>query len=587
MDLRRFAAHIRRSEPCMSVQPRPWPQPNPQITAAIRAMYRGKRVAPLAVQIRDRLGELFPDVEYTEAFGRRGKPGWSPGRLALVTVLQKSADLTDRQAADEVRENLAWKYALGLTLDDPGFDHTVLSEFRTRVVEHHLEEKVLDLLLDALHEHGLVGAGGKQRTDSTHIVSAVRDLNRLELTGESVRAALNALAAACPDWVDEVLVVADWSRRYSERIDTWRMPSSKTKKDELALNYARDGFTLITALYTPAAPAWLRELPAVQILRTVLMQNYTRTTLGNGHIKIKRREQAEGGGDGLPPGPIRLASPYDTDTRWSVKRDTCWNGFKLHVSEVCHERSAGDRPGQPSVITGVVTTASTTPDTKALEPVHQGLKRRGLLPERHYLDSGYPSAELIVASAKLYGIALVAPLLLDNSRQGKAGEGFAVDDFAVDWETKTARCPAGRTSATWHPIDHYGTPKIAVTFAALDCIPCPFMERCTSARSNRRRITLRPREVTEAIREARAEQKTDEWINDYALRAGVEGTIRQATHVTGIRRARYRGLAKTHLDHTTSAAALNLIRLNAWWNGLPLDRGSHSHLARLQLSLAA
>ena len=180
----------------MSVQPQPWPQPDPQIAAAVRMMYSGRREAPLAVQVRDRLGELFPDAAFADGFGRAGKPGWSPGRLALVTVLQKAANLTDRQAADEVRENLSWKYALGLALEDPGFDHSVLSEFRARVVAHGMEERVLDLLLERLRELGLVAAGGNQRTDSTHIVAAVRDLNRLELVGESVRAALNALAAA-------------------------------------------------------------------------------------------------------------------------------------------------------------------------------------------------------------------------------------------------------------------------------------------------------------------------------------------------------------------------------------------------------
>jgi len=104
------------------MQPQSWPEPDPQVAAAIRAMYRGRREAPLAVQVRDRLGELFPDAAFADAFGQVGKPGWSPGRLALVTVLQKAANLTDRQAADEVRENLAWKYALGLNLEDPGFE---------------------------------------------------------------------------------------------------------------------------------------------------------------------------------------------------------------------------------------------------------------------------------------------------------------------------------------------------------------------------------------------------------------------------------------------------------------------------------
>ncbi|MFE7246016.1 transposase, partial [Streptomyces sp. NPDC057580] len=181
------------SECVVSMQPQSWPEPDPQVAAAIRAMYRGRREAPLAVQVRDRLGELFPDAAFADAFGQAGKPGWSPGRLALVTVLQKAANLTDRQAADEVRENLAWKYALGLDLEDPGFDHSVLSEFRSRVVAHGLEERVLDLLLERLQTLDLVQAGGSQRTDSTHIVAAVRDLNRLELVGESVRAALNAL----------------------------------------------------------------------------------------------------------------------------------------------------------------------------------------------------------------------------------------------------------------------------------------------------------------------------------------------------------------------------------------------------------
>lgn len=575
----------------MSVQPQPWPEPVPEIAVAIRAMYGGRREVPLPVRVRDELGELFADAEFADAFGRRGRPGWSPGRLALVTVLQKAENLTDRQAADEVRVNLSWKYALGLELADPGFDHSVLAEFRSRVVAHDLQERVLDLLLAALVDKGLLAAGGKQRTDSTHIVAAVRDLNRLELAGESVRAALEALSVAAPGWVDEVLVVADWSARYRERIDTWRLPASKTKKDELALNYGRDGFTLLKAIHAEGSPAWLRELPAVQILRTVLLQNYTRTVSGNGREVVKRRGADIDTDGGLPPGHRRLASPYDTDTRWSAKRDTYWNGFKLHVSEVCQapvpgmERTA--RPPRPNLITNVATTASTLPDSKALNTIHHSLQRRGLLPEQHYLDSGYPSAELIVDSLKTYGVALIAPVLLDHSRQAKAEDGYAATDFTIDWDTETATCPAGKTHATWNPVHQDGVAKTVVSFAATDCIPCPFKEQCTSSRSNRRQISVHPREMTEALALARAQQQTKNWQSDYALRAGVEGSIRQATAVTGLRQARYRGLPKTHLDHVYSAVALNLIRLDSWWNGHPLDRTRTSHLARLELALTA
>jgi transposase len=589
------------------MEPQPWPEPAVEVARAVRAKYSGRQV-PLPVAVRDRLGELFADAEFACAFGATGPRGWSPGRLALVTVLQMAENLTDRQAAEAVRDRLSWAYALGLDLADAGFDHTVLCEFRSRVVAHRLEEKVLDLLLARLREMGLVGAGGKQRTDSTAVIAAVRDLNRLELVGESVRALVEALSAAAPGWLAEVVDVPGWSRRYGRRIDTWKMPASKTRQDALALDYARDGFALLGAVYTPGQPTWLRELPAVQVLRCVLLQNYTRTTARNGREVIKRREKDTEGGDGLPPASIRLTSPYDTDARWAAKRDTFWNGFKVHISETCATQaddatrpppevtSAAVAPGQPrpdrapklpNLITNIATTASTMPDSKALEGIHQSQQRRGLLPDEHYLDSGYPSAELITGSLARYGVALITPVLLDTSRQAKAKEGFAAHDFTIDWPAQQTTCPAGHTSATWNPVVQEGVPKTVVTFAALDCIPCPFKQQCTTAKINRRRLSLHPREMTEALRAARTQQQTKDWNTDYALRAGVEGTIRQATAVTDLHHARYRGLAKTHLEHTYSAAALNLIRLDAWWNGHPLDRTRTTHLARLELSLAA
>ncbi|MDN5934473.1 MAG: transposase, partial [Pseudonocardia sp.] len=183
-------------------------------------------------------------------------------------------DLTDRQAADAVRDKISWKYALGLDLDDEGFDASVLSEFRARVVAHGFEQRVLDLLLEALVANGLIGAGGKQRTDSSHVISAVRDLIRLELAGESVRACVEALAAAAPDWLAAVIEVADWGRRYGARVDSWRLPTSKTKRAELVAAYGTDARALLRAIHTADAPVWQRELPAVDVLRRVLVQNY-------------------------------------------------------------------------------------------------------------------------------------------------------------------------------------------------------------------------------------------------------------------------------------------------------------------------
>src|SRR6266511_1630030 len=252
-------------EGAMSMQPRPWPQiPEATVRAARAAAAKGPY--PLAMRIRDELGELFADAQFAAAFGVRGKPGWSPGRLALVTVLQMAEDLTDRAAAQRVRFGMGWKYALGMGLDDPGLDASVLCELRTRVVQHGLEERVLDLLLAALKDKGLVAAGGKQRTGSTHVLAAVRDLNRLELAGASVRACVEALAVAAPGWLAATFEVASWGRRYTARVDAWRLPASKARRAELAVASGQDGSALLGAVYSVAAPVWPRELPAVQVL---------------------------------------------------------------------------------------------------------------------------------------------------------------------------------------------------------------------------------------------------------------------------------------------------------------------------------
>ena len=314
----------------VSMQPRPWPR-IPEATARAARAAAGKGEYPLAMGVRDELGEVFEVAEFAEAFGARGKPGWSPGRLALVTVLQMVEDLTDRGAAHRVRFGMDWKYALGMELDDAGFDASVLSEFRTRLVEHGVEEKALELLLAALKDKGLVAPGGKQRTDSTHVISAVRDLNRLELAGESVRAVLEVLAVTAPGWLATVIDLGEWGTRYRRRVDSWRLPTSAAKREELASAYGADALTLLRAVSSPEVPGWLAELPAVEVLRTVVIQNYLVATDRQGREVIRRREADT---DGLPPGRARVSSPYDPDARWATKgEDRHWSGYKVHLTE--------------------------------------------------------------------------------------------------------------------------------------------------------------------------------------------------------------------------------------------------------------
>jgi hypothetical protein len=138
----------------------------------------------------------------------------------MATVLQYVEGLSDRQADDAVRGRIDRKYALGLSLTDPGFDHTVLSKFRSRLVEGKAERLLLDTLLKRLQERDLLKVRGRQRTDSTHVLADVRGLNRLERVGETLRAALNELALMAPDWL-QALAPAAWYERYSRRVENY------------------------------------------------------------------------------------------------------------------------------------------------------------------------------------------------------------------------------------------------------------------------------------------------------------------------------------------------------------------------------
>jgi hypothetical protein len=235
----------------------------------------------------------------------------------------------------------------------------------------------------------------------------------------------------------------------------------------------------------------------------------------------------------------------------------------------------------------VATTNATVNDTTMTTAIHDRLQQRRLLPAEHYLDSGYPSIGLVVSSAARYGITLITPLLANNSTQARAAAGFDSAAFTIDFDSKRAICPQGQTSTTWSPTINRGNDVIVVRFARQTCLPCPVRQQCTTERKTGRKLTVRPREIHEAIRQTRTEQQTTTWRAKYGRRAGIEGTISQAVNVTGIRQARYRGLDKTHLQNVYSAVAINLIRLTAYWNGHPLDRTRTGHLTRLHHALAA
>lgn len=262
----------------------------------------------LAMCLADRLGTIYQDEQFAKLFPARGQPALSPARLALATVLQFAEGLSDRQAADAVRGRIDWKYALGLELTDPGFDHTVLSEFRARLVTGEAELLLLDTLLARSRELGLLKRRGRQRTDSTHVLAAVRVLNRLERVGETLRAALNELAAVAPDWL-RAQAPTEWYARYGERVENHDLPKSEAERQKLASIIGADGRQLLQAIEAAERPE-LGELPAVRILRRVWDEQYVETA---GQVALRAIEA-------MPSPAGLIASPYDPQARYSTKR---------------------------------------------------------------------------------------------------------------------------------------------------------------------------------------------------------------------------------------------------------------------------
>jgi transposase len=449
-------------------------------------------------------------------------------------------------------------------LTDTGFDHTVLSEFRTRLITEQAEGLVFEKLLIFCQQQGWLQARGRQRTDSTYVVASIRAVTRLECAGETLRATLNALAIVAPNWL-QAQSQPEWVERYSERIEDYHLPVSKAGREQQAQRYGEDGKRLLDAIFDNESPDWLRQVPAVETLRRVWVQQYY---VCNNEIHW-RTEQ------GIPPATLMISSPYDLDAHYSKKHTTSWVGYKVHMSETCE-------PGCLHLITNVETTAAPIADGDVTETIHTSLARKNLLPNKHIVDTGYLDAALLVTAQAQHQVELLGPTRSDLRWQSKAGNGFAAKDFTVDWQQKVATCPEGKTSTSWSPaIDGRDNAVIKIKFARPDCSACPSLHLCTRAKEKRRTITLRPEEQYKALQAARQQAATLDYQVDYARRAGIEGTLSEGIRAHGLRRARYIGLAKTHLQHLMTATAINFKRIFYWLSEVPQVTTRTSQFAKL------
>jgi len=547
----------------MSMKSQPIPEIPPETVRVVRAVFpKGN----LYIHLRDTLGTIYQDELFADLYPDRGQPAYAPWRLALVTVFQFMENLTDRQAADAVRSRLDWKYCLSLELTDAGFDHTVLSEFRTRLVGLTAEERFLEAMLDLCKAQGWLKARGRQRTDSTHVLAKVRALNRAECVVETLRHALNVLAIVVPDWLRSQ-VQPEWLERYGHRAEDYRLPSGEEKRQALLHQVGQDGWGLLAAIQAEPTLEWMLSIPAVDTLQRIWKQDFMPPDNGGTWIPDEDR---------LPAAKLYY-SPYDLDASAGAKRSTHWIGYKVHFSETCDE-------DLPRLITQVTTTIAPIPDRHALPEAHAILEQRELLPEHHLVDAGYIDAEALVASQADYQVDLVGPTAKDYRWQAREHNGYALADFSIDWEHEQARCPQGQISSSWTPTWTRNQEIIKIKFGFATCGACPVQSQCTKAK--RRSLSVRRQEAHFALEAARKLEQTEEFKQEYAKRAGIEGVHAQGVRRMGLRRSRYIGEPRTHLQHVVTATAMNMCRVHDWLEGIAPHSTPLSHFARFMKEAA-
>jgi transposase len=277
----------------------------------------------------------------------------------------------------------------------------------------------------------------------------------------------------------------------------------------------------------------------------------------------------------LPPAAEGIESPYDAEARYRHKRDTEWTGYMIHVSETCE-------PTAPHLLTHVHTTPATVHEAQCTEPIQQALIDKDVPPDEHLVDAAYISSELLVHSRDAQGITLRGPTRPSQGWQTQVEGAYTLEHFTVDWNQRQVRCPQGHLSvAWWEHGGGQGSRPIIVAFDKHTCVTCPVRPCCTRAKHTGRRLRLPPQEQYEALQAAQTWSASEAGQQLYKRRAGVEGTLSQGVRAFGLRRTRYWGVAKTHVQHVAIAAAINIDRIVAWLEDRPQAQTRTSRFAAL------
>jgi transposase len=372
-------------------------------------------------------------------------------------------------------------------------------------------ERLLPQMLRLVVERGLLHARGTQRTESTQIVAAVRDLNRLELVGETLHHALHSLAQEAPTW-GRAPVTADWCLRSGQRFSDSRLPQGRQDRQQLAATIGQDGMHLLTQMDDAAAPAALRALPAGETLRQVWVPQYDQ----EGGV-VRWREAKD-----CPPASLLIASPSDLASRYSEKRGHRGRGDKGHLTETCDDEA-------PSLITPVETPSAPAQDVAVVETMHHQRADQAMLPAVHSVDGASGSSEGVVDSQQDSQVTLLGPMRQDPSWQAHEPQAFAMSQFVSDWDQEVVTGPNGQQSRSWQPTpDARGQPIMQGSLHQKDCTGGVVRSQCTRSTAGPRALTLHPQAQQRALQAARERQQTATFTARYKRRAGIEGTMSQA-----------------------------------------------------------
>jgi hypothetical protein len=543
------------------------------------------------------------------------------GRLAIepvlmlgVSILQDVDGVPDRQAVEMLRYHAGWNFALNRQLGDPVFHPTSLVNFRNRLEEHQQSAVAFQRVLDALQEAGLVSRQSRQRLDSTQMFGRVAKMNRLDCVRETTRLALKELEEVIPAQERPPFWIRLWERYVESQVDyrasaetlgrklgeagvdAWQLlewlsqPSQSDRASGAQAQLLRrvfgEQFEVLGGQPAPVAkpkePVMAGELPARIQTEEALAANALAEPAVGAPNEVASQAVASGQTEFAaqvmaaaveiqPRGKgqwdwDRVQNPHEPEATYGVKGQGQQKkepvGYKVQVAESVSEAVLA--PGEPTrnFILGIVTHRAYESDELGALKMEQEQGQMGLeKPPVQYVDGAYVSAQKL-AEVQAQGRELIGPAQPAPQKDGR----FSTEDFQVQVEERTALCPAGKTNTQCSPLEEEATGKVSYRFEfGFHGQACPLRGQCLG--QDQRHRTLVVGEHHTLLPARRQEQQTEGFKQRMKQRNGIEGTQSELVRGHGMRRARYRGLAKVKLQNYFIGAACNVkrwIRREAW-----------------------